>query len=88
MFLIALSYAVGHYGWYTSIKNIDLALSSAIQAPQPILTSILAVAIALEPIELYHYIGLAIIFVSILIILYDKHRLTKRNQEKIEENIT
>jgi drug/metabolite transporter (DMT)-like permease len=82
MFLIALSYAIGHFGWYTSIKNIDLALSSAIQAPQPILTSIFAYIFLHDTIEIYHYIGLAVIFLSILIILYDKHRLSKRMNNK------
>ena len=82
MFLIALSYAVGHFGWYTSIKNIDLALSSAIQAPQPILTSIFAFFILGDTLELYHYIGLAVIFLSILIILYDKQRLSKPLKKK------
>lgn len=78
MFMIGLSYVIGHYGWYLSIKHIDLALSSAIQAPQPILTSILAYWILKDTIEFYHYVGLAVIFLSILLILYDKHRLSKR----------
>jgi len=82
MFLIALSYAVGHYGWYTSIKHIDLALSSAIQAPQPILTSIFAVAFSIQTLELYHYIGLAVIFLSIFLIIFDKQRLSKRMENK------
>ena len=82
MFLIALTYAVGHYGWYTSIKNIDLALSSAIQAPQPILTSFLAWVFLDETLKLYHYIGLAVIITAILIILYDKQRLAKRQVNK------
>jgi drug/metabolite transporter (DMT)-like permease len=82
MFLIALTYAIGHIGWYLSIKNIDLALSSAIQAPQPILTSFFAWWILKEPIEIYHYVGLAVIFLSILIILWDKQRLAKRLHAK------
>ena len=82
MFLISLSYAVGHYGWYTSIKNIDLALSSAIQAPQPILTSILALIFLGNTLELYHYVGLTVIFLSILVILYDKQRLSKQRKKK------
>jgi drug/metabolite transporter (DMT)-like permease len=80
MFLIGLSYVIGHYGWYSSIKHIDLALSSAIQAPQPILTSFLAFLILKSTIELYHYIGLVVVFIAILIILYDKHRLEKKNK--------
>lgn len=82
MSLIALTYAVGHLGWYTSITNIDLALSSAIQAPQPILTSIFVFFILHDVIEIYHYVGLAIIFLSILIILWDKQRLAKRTDRK------
>jgi drug/metabolite transporter (DMT)-like permease len=87
MFLIALTYAIGHIGWYISIKNIDLALSSAIQAPQPILTSFFAWWILKEPIEIYHYVGLAVIFLSILIILYDKQRLSKRFNAKTTKTI-
>ena len=82
MFLIALSYVIGHLGWYTSIKHIDLALSSAIQAPQPILTSIFAWAILKTPVEFYHYVGLTVIFLSILVILWDKQRLTKHLDAK------
>ncbi|MBN2157425.1 MAG: DMT family transporter [Candidatus Lokiarchaeota archaeon] len=82
MFLIGLSYVIGHYGWYSSIKHIDLALSSAIQAPQPILTSFFAWWILNEPIKFYHYIGLAVIFTSILIILYDKNRLERKINNK------
>ncbi|TFG20979.1 MAG: DMT family transporter, partial [Promethearchaeota archaeon] len=82
MFLIALSYAVGHLGWYMSIKNIDLALSSAIQAPQPILTSFFAWWILNEPVKIYHYVGLSLIFLSILIILFDKQRLSNRMDNK------
>jgi drug/metabolite transporter (DMT)-like permease len=84
MFLIGLSYVIGHYGWYSSIKNIDLGLSSAIQAPQPILTTFLAWLILGDTIEFYHYIGLTVIFISILLILYDKQRLTKRKEQRLK----
>ncbi len=80
MFLIGFSYTLGHIGWYTSIKHIDLAISSAITAPQPIVTSIFAWLILSEPIEIYHYIGLAVIFVSILIILMDKNYKSRHKE--------
>ncbi|MCP4762396.1 MAG: DMT family transporter [archaeon] len=82
--LIAGSYFIGHIFWYLSIKNIDLALSSAIQAPQPILTTIYAILILQnEVFTYYHLIGLIIIIISILIIIYDKNKSSNKKSGKI-----
>ena len=76
--LISGTYAIGHYCWYNSMKNIDLALSSSIQALQPIITSVLAFFILQEQFTVYHLIGLIVITSSILIIFYDKNKVSKR----------
>lgn len=84
--LISGSYLIGHYFWYMSISKIELALSSATQAPQPILTSILAGIFLGTHITYYQIIGLIAIVSSILIILYDKNRLAKKLDRKTKKN--
>ena len=74
IFLISITYLIGHLFWYKSIKNVDLAISSAIQAPQPILTSVLAMIFLSEVLTWYHFVGLIVITSSILLILKNKRK--------------
>ncbi|MHA1821947.1 MAG: EamA family transporter [Promethearchaeota archaeon] len=80
--VIAMTYLVAHYCWYLSISNIDLALSSAIQSPQPIITSIFAAIFLREGIKFYQVIGLIIITSSIILILRDKNKVNKRDEQE------
>ncbi|MBD3351484.1 MAG: EamA family transporter [Candidatus Lokiarchaeota archaeon] len=70
--LIGLAYLMGHLFWYYAIKNTDIALSSAIQAPQPIITAILSTLVQPGGIYGYQVIGISFIVTSILIIIFDK----------------
>lgn len=81
--MIGIAYLIGHYFWYYSIKNIDIAISSGIQTVQPIITSILAFYILGEIFTIYHLIGLIWITVCILIILVDnrKNKLLEINNQ-------
>lgn len=76
VFAVALAYLMAHIFWYYAIKNIDMAVSSAIQAPQPIMTTTLAAIFLAEEIFIYHIIGLIIIVGSILLILREKKKIT------------
>ena len=75
--LIAGTYVIGHYFWYSSIKHIDLAMSSSIQAVQPIITSVMATLILQEIFTIFHLVGLIFITGSIFVIFYDKFRISK-----------
>lgn len=72
---VGLAYLIGHIFWYNAIKNIDMAIASAIQAPQPIITTTLAAIFLSEVLYVYHVIGLIIIVTSILLILREKKKV-------------
>jgi len=76
-FAIGLAYGIGHFFWYLGLRYIDLSINSAIQAPQPIITSIIAAIFLNEVLKIYHLIGIAIIIFSILGILVDKNKRNK-----------
>jgi len=76
--MISGAYLGGHYFWYISIKNSDLSISSAIQAPQPILTTTLATLILGESLAIYDLVGIILIVSSIFIIIYNKNKRRTR----------
>lgn len=83
--LIAGTYVIGHYFWYSSIKHIDLAMATSIQAIQPILTSIMAALILQEIITIFQLVGLIFITGSIFVIFSDKFRISKMKDEMEKE---
>ena len=82
---IAGTYVIGHYFWYSSIKHIDLAMSSSIQAVQPIITSVMATLILQEIFSIFHLVGLIFITGSIFVIFYDKFRISKMKDEMVKK---
>ena len=75
--VIAISYALGHYGWYKTMIHLDLNKGTAIVAPTPILTGFLQWIVLGIPVTVFDMIGTAIVIISIIFIMQGEHSTDK-----------
>jgi drug/metabolite transporter (DMT)-like permease len=81
---IGVAFAFAHIAWYIGITFLDLSIASAVSAPQPIFTSLLALLILGETFTIFEVIGLIVLVAIILIIAYEKnHYLNQQKSNQI-----
>ncbi|MHA1744730.1 MAG: EamA family transporter, partial [Promethearchaeota archaeon] len=63
--LMGGTYFFMHISWYNSITCIDLGYASALVTPSPAITTILAVSLGLETLQIFDIFGMSIVFISL-----------------------
>lgn len=79
-FLMGCIYFLMHFSWYSSITIIDLSYASALVTPSPAITTLIAILLKQEKLNLYQVIGMIWVFAGLYgLILISK---TEKNEKK------
>jgi drug/metabolite transporter (DMT)-like permease len=66
-------YGLGLYCWYKTLSYLDVSKATIIFSPTPIITAIFATVFLGELFTLFHFIGLVIVILSIVMIVKQKN---------------
>ncbi|MHA1439994.1 MAG: DMT family transporter [Promethearchaeota archaeon] len=62
-------YGSGLFCWYKTLENLDVNKASILVSPTPIITALFAMIFLDEIFTIYHFIGTALVIISIIIIM-------------------
>jgi drug/metabolite transporter (DMT)-like permease len=80
-FFMGLVYYLELVNWFYAVKHVEVSVASAITAPTPIITMILAVFVLNEIFEIFELVALLIVLFGLYGIIWSGRRKAKINKD-------